>query len=115
VIVYAGVTAMRQPDELIRRGAIDVISDRQRLLSRVLNVLGRTEEPTTTCTGKRLVGLRVNPDAQCGQRRQSGRDEVYVRPFPDVDTGGWQVSMSGGVGRCGRATAGSCSSATARR
>ena len=27
---------------------------------------------------------------------ESGRDEVYVRPFPDVDTGRWQVSTAGG-------------------
>lgn len=27
----------------------------------------------------------------------SGRDEVYVRPFPDVDDGRWQVSTNGGA------------------
>ena len=28
---------------------------------------------------------------------ESGRDEIYVRPFPDVDSGGpWRVSTSGG-------------------
>jgi hypothetical protein len=27
---------------------------------------------------------------------ESGRDEVYVRPFPNVDSGRWQVSTSGG-------------------
>jgi serine/threonine-protein kinase len=27
---------------------------------------------------------------------ESGRDEVYVRPFPDVDGGKWQVSRNGG-------------------
>jgi serine/threonine-protein kinase len=30
---------------------------------------------------------------------ESGKSEVYVRPFPDVDKGGkWQVSTSGGQG-----------------
>jgi len=29
---------------------------------------------------------------------ESGRDEIYVRPFPDVDAGGrWQVSADGGA------------------
>jgi eukaryotic-like serine/threonine-protein kinase len=28
---------------------------------------------------------------------ESGRNEVYVRPFPEVDKGKWQVSMSGGA------------------
>ena len=28
--------------------------------------------------------------------RESGRDEVYVRPFPDTDSGRWQISSDGG-------------------
>ena len=28
---------------------------------------------------------------------ESGREEVYVRPFPDVEGGRWQVSTAGGV------------------
>ena len=28
---------------------------------------------------------------------ESGRTEVYVRPFPDVDQGRWQISTAGGV------------------
>ena len=39
---------------------------------------------------------------------ESGRDEVYVRPFPEVDKGQWQVSTSGGAARYGRRMAGSC-------
>jgi len=27
---------------------------------------------------------------------ESGREEIYVRPFPDVDRGRWQVSSAGG-------------------
>jgi serine/threonine-protein kinase len=30
------------------------------------------------------------------QSDESGRDEIYVRPFPDVSGGRWQVSTSGG-------------------
>ena len=30
------------------------------------------------------------------QSLESGRYEVYVRPFPDVDAGRWQVSSAGG-------------------
>ena len=45
VIVYAGRQAVKQRDELIQRGALDVISDRGQLLSAVLNVLGRGPEP----------------------------------------------------------------------
>ena len=28
---------------------------------------------------------------------ESGRFEVYVRPFPDVDDGKWQISRDGGL------------------
>jgi serine/threonine-protein kinase len=31
------------------------------------------------------------------QSDESGRSEVYVRPFPDVDNGRWQISNAGGV------------------
>jgi serine/threonine-protein kinase len=40
----------------------------------------------------------VSPDGRwlAYNSNESGRDEVYVRPFPDVDTGRWQVSTGGG-------------------
>ena len=28
---------------------------------------------------------------------ESGRSEVYVHPYPDVDAGRWQVSLGGGI------------------
>ena len=31
------------------------------------------------------------------ESRQSGDYEIYVRPFPDVDAGRWQISTSGGL------------------
>jgi serine/threonine-protein kinase len=31
------------------------------------------------------------------QSDESGRDEIYVRPFPHVDNGRWQVSTAGGT------------------
>jgi eukaryotic-like serine/threonine-protein kinase len=31
------------------------------------------------------------------QSNESGRDEIYVRPFPNVDGGKWQVSTNGGT------------------
>jgi serine/threonine-protein kinase len=40
----------------------------------------------------------VSPDGRwlAYQSDESGRDEIYVRPFPAVDSGQWQVSTSGG-------------------
>ena len=31
------------------------------------------------------------------QSNESGTDEIYVQPFPDVDGGRWQVSSGGGT------------------
>jgi len=41
----------------------------------------------------------VSPDGRwlAYQSNESGVDQVYVRPFPDVDTRVWQVSINGGT------------------
>jgi CheY-like chemotaxis protein len=41
VIVYAGTWALAQRDELVLRGALDVMADREHLFATVLGVLGR--------------------------------------------------------------------------
>ncbi|MBI4265132.1 MAG: PD40 domain-containing protein [Acidobacteria bacterium] len=53
----------------------------------------------------------VSPDGRwmAYQSDESGQYEVYVRPFPDVDAGRWQVSTGAARIRCGRGTAASCS------
>ena len=40
----------------------------------------------------------ISPDGQwlAYESDESGREEVYVRPFPDVDRGRWQISTGGG-------------------
>jgi len=44
-------------------------------------------------------GAVVSPDGHylAYESDSSGRFEIYVRPFPAVDTGQWQVSTAGGV------------------
>ena len=41
----------------------------------------------------------ISPDGRwlAYQSNESGRDEVYVRPFPEVNTGRWQISTGGGT------------------
>ena len=41
----------------------------------------------------------ISPDGRwmAYESNESGRAEIYVRPFPDVDSGRWQVSRGGGV------------------
>ena len=40
----------------------------------------------------------ISPDGlwMAYQSNASGQDEIYVQPFPDVDTGRWQISRGGG-------------------
>ena len=44
------------------------------------------------------AGPKISPDGQwmAYSSNRSGKSEVYVRPFPDVNKGQWQVSTSGG-------------------
>ena len=44
-------------------------------------------------------GAQVSPDGRwlAYQSNESGQFEVYVRPFPDVATGRWQISTAGGT------------------
>ena len=44
------------------------------------------------------VGAQISPDGRylAYQSNESGRSEVYVRPFPNVNGGRWQVSLDGG-------------------
>ena len=47
-----------------------------------------------------ISGGQISPDGQwlAYESNASGRFEVYVRPFPDVDAGGlWQISTTGGT------------------
>ena len=41
---------------------------------------------------------RISPDGGwlAYTSNESGQDEIYVRPFPDVESGKWQVSTDGG-------------------
>ena len=40
----------------------------------------------------------VSPDGRwlAYQSDESGQSEIYVRPYPEVDTGRWQISTGGG-------------------
>jgi serine/threonine-protein kinase len=46
------------------------------------------------------VAARISPDGRwmAFASDESAKYEVYVRPFPDVNKGKWQVSTSGGTG-----------------
>jgi Tol biopolymer transport system component len=51
------------------------------------------ETPSSELNGE------ISPDGKwlAYESNESGRSEIYVRPFPDVSTGRWQVSSGGGT------------------
>ena len=54
--------------------------------------------PLVQTTFNELNG-EISPDGRwmAYQSNESGQDEIYVRPFPDADSGRWQVSTGGGT------------------
>jgi serine/threonine-protein kinase len=45
------------------------------------------------------LNAEISPDGRwlAYKSNETGRDEVFVRPYPDVDGGRWQISTDGGV------------------
>ena len=65
----------------------------------VLSLAGDRGIETVVATEFNEWNAELSPDGRwiAYESDQSGRYEVYVRPFPDVDAGQWQISMSGGT------------------
>lgn len=67
-----------------------------------LFVLTLSDPPTTEIllqTEFRETGATLSPDGRwlTYQSNRSGQDEVYLRPYPDIHAGRWQVSVGGGL------------------
>jgi eukaryotic-like serine/threonine-protein kinase len=62
-----------------------------------LKAKGRAMPLLATMFGER--NGEVSPDGRwlAYESDESGREEIYVRPFPDVQSGRWQVSTGGGT------------------
>ena len=60
--------------------------------------VGETETFPVATESYDEKGLALSPDGRwiAYESTETGRDEVYVRPFPDAQGGKWQVSTSGG-------------------
>jgi serine/threonine-protein kinase len=58
----------------------------------------RRAQPLVQTTFNEL-NAEISPDGRwmAYQSNESGKDEIYVRPFPDADRGRWQVSAGGGT------------------
>ena len=66
---------------------------------RVLSPTGDRGAETLLATEFVERNAELSPDGRwlAYQSNQSGQNEVYVRPFPTVDDGQWQISTSGGT------------------
>jgi hypothetical protein len=96
--VIAGV---QNPLSVTPGGAHLVVSVRTRtgsdLYQLPLNGSTHTHTPLVNTTFEEINGeVSANGQWLAYQSNESGRNEVYVRPFPNVDAGRWQVSTSGG-------------------
>ena len=71
---------------------------------------GRRVSPVVQTPFSEFNGI-LSPDSRwlAYEADDSGHNEIYVRPFPDVNSGRWQVSAGAVRVRCGRAAAGNCS------
>ena len=60
---------------------------------------GTLDDTSLIATSANEFNPAVSPDGRwlAYQSNESGRHEIYVRPFPAVDTGRWQVSTNGGT------------------
>ena len=66
---------------------------------RLLSLAGDREVEALVATEFDELNGEVSPDGRwmAYQSNQSGQYEVYVRPFPNVDDGLWQISTGGGT------------------
>jgi serine/threonine-protein kinase len=65
----------------------------------VLSMEGeRTSQPLFQSQFRERLGM-ISPDGHwiAYESNESGRQEVYVRPFPNVEEGKWQISRDGGT------------------
>jgi eukaryotic-like serine/threonine-protein kinase len=65
----------------------------------LMSMDGRRESKPLVQTKFREMNAELSPDGRwlAYQSNESGRDQIYVRPFPHVSAGKWQVSSSGGM------------------
>jgi serine/threonine-protein kinase len=86
-----------------------IAPDGSRLILMVLSKTGGMGLGLLEMDGRRLGPLvprvrsqrnpEISPDGHwlAYQSNESGQYRIYVRPFPDVDTGRWEVSSGGGI------------------
>jgi hypothetical protein len=66
----------------------------------LISTLGKDSTPRPFIASRQFdeSGIAISPDGQwiAYEGDEAGRSEIFVRSFPDVDSGKWQVSSNGG-------------------
>jgi Tol biopolymer transport system component len=65
----------------------------------IASLTGELQTAPLIRTPSNELNGEISPDSRwlAYQSNESGHDEIYVRPFPDVGRGQWQVSTAGGT------------------
>jgi serine/threonine-protein kinase len=90
------------PSSVSRHGDVLLLNDSDPRADTDLLLLPLTSSPRAPQPLIRTMAAEANgeisPDRRwlAYQSNESGREEIYVRPFPDVGAGRWQVSTAGG-------------------
>jgi len=92
---------MHMPNAFSRDGTRLIFSD-QTGQGYDLKMLGLDDKRTVDLIARPIVielNAEISPDGRwlVYQSNESGQHEIYVRPFPDVQGGRWQVSRAGGT------------------
>jgi len=65
---------------------------------KVLTLEGERRAEPLVQTAFNELNAEISPDGRwlAYDSNESGREEIYVRPFPDANSGRWQISTGGG-------------------
>jgi serine/threonine-protein kinase len=81
---------------VVRTGGVAGAPGERDIYAMQLGVDSAPRPLLATAADERAVALSPDGRWLAYESDETGRDEVYVRPFPNVDSGKWQVSTAGG-------------------
>ena len=63
------------------------------------SMTGERQEKDLLATETEELNAEISPDGRwlAYESEETGQSEIYMRPFPDIETGKWQISRGGGT------------------
>jgi serine/threonine-protein kinase len=81
---------------VLRTGGVTGVSGERDAFVMQLGVDTAPRPLLTTAADEKALALSPDGRWLAYESNETGQEEVYVRPFPNVESGKWQVSVSGG-------------------